>query len=113
MWAPSSRLLWGFDVLWPCLWVAMSSAGDCPIPSLISGDGPGSWSVSAVLYRFVWTVRRGCVSQSALLAVPGRASLALWIGGLELREFMESGSGVDSTDDEDMLDWIAVYVRRG
>jgi hypothetical protein len=36
----------------------------------------------------------------------------LWIGGLDLRDFKESGSSVDSTGDEGMLDWIVAFVRR-
>jgi len=53
------------------------------------------------------------LSQSALHAVPGRAALALWIRGLDLRDFRESGSRVASIDDEGMLDWIVLFVRRG
>ena len=51
--------------------------------------------------------------QSALHAVLGRAPLALWINGLDLRDFRESGSRVASIDDEGMLDWIVLSVRRG
>jgi hypothetical protein len=91
----------------------MSSAGDCPLPPLITVDGPGSWSSSAALYRFVWVVKRDCMSQTALHAVPDRAALALWIVGLDLRDFTESGSRVGSPGDEGMLDWIVVSVRRG
>ncbi len=91
----------------------MSSAGDCPLPHLITEDGPGSWSSSAALYRFVSAVKRGCLSETALYAVLGRAALALRIVGLDLRDFMESGSNVGSPGDEGMLDWIVVSVRRG
>ena len=91
----------------------MSSAGDLPLPRHNAGGGPGSWSSSAALYRFVWAVKRGCLSQTALLAVPGRAALALWILGLDLREFTDSGSNVNSPGDEGVLDWIVVSVRRG
>ena len=82
----------------------MSSAGDCPLPHHITDDGHGSWSSSAALYRFVWVVKRGCLSRAALYAVPGRAALALWIVGLDLRGCMESGSIVCSPGDEGMLD---------
>ena len=91
----------------------MSSTGDLPLPRpSIDGD-PGSWSSSAALYRFVWAVKRGCLSQTALLAVPGREALALWIVELELRDFSDIGSNVFSSGDEDMLDWIVASVRKG
>ena len=91
----------------------MTSAGDCPLPALVSEIGPRSWSSSAALYRFVWVVKHKCLSQSALHAVPGRAALVLWISGLVLRDFRECGSRVASIDDEGMLDWIMLSVRRG
>ena len=91
----------------------MSSAGDLPLPALVSEVGPGSWSSSDTLCRFVWDVKRQCLSQSALHAVLGRAALALWISGLDLRDFRESGSLGASSGDEDMLGWIALSVRRG
>ena len=91
----------------------MASAGESPLPHLMTEDDPGSWSSNAALYRFVWAGKRDCLTQSALHAVPGRAALALWIGGLELRDYKENGSSVASPGDEGMLDWIVVYVRRG
>ena len=90
----------------------MSSVGDCSFPHHITEDGPGSWSSSAAMYRFVWAVKRGCLSRTALHAVPGRAAIALWIVGLDLRDFMGSGSNGGSPGDEGMLDWIVVFVRR-
>ena len=112
MWSHSSSLLCEISAFWPCLGVAMTSAGDCPLPRVITEDGPGSWSSSVALYRFVWVVRRDCLSQSALHAVPGRAALALWIGGLDLRDFRESGSRVASNGDDGMMDLIVLSVRR-
>ena len=53
------------------------------------------------------------MSQSALHAVTGRAALALWIGGLDLRDFKKNGSSVASPGDEGMLDWVVVSLRRG
>ena len=91
----------------------MSSAGGLPLPRHSTDGGPGSWSSSAALYRFVWAVKRGCLSQTALHAVPGRATLALWIIGLDLRDFTDSGYNVISPGDEGMLDWIMASVRRG
>ena len=82
----------------------MASAGESPLPHLIAEDDPGSWSSSVALYRLVWVVKRDCLSHSALHAVHGRAALALWIGGLELRDFKENGSSVASPGDEGMLD---------
>jgi len=84
--------------------VAMASAGDRPFLVLGKKVGPGSWASSASLYRFVWVAERRCMSQSALHAVPGRAALALWISGLDLRDFRESGPRVASSDGEGMLD---------
>ncbi len=104
MWSPSPSLLCGFSAFLPCRGVAMASPGDCPLPHRFTEDGPGSWSSNAALYRFVWAVKRGCLSQSALHAVLGRAALALWIGGLDLRDFKENGSSVASSGDEGMLD---------
>ena len=111
--SPSSSLIRGDSAFWPCLGEAMASAGDCPLPSLISEVGIGSWSSGAALYQFAWVVKRQCLSQSALHAVPSRAALALWIGGLNLRDFREIGSRVASNDDEGMLNWIVLSVRRG
>jgi len=91
----------------------MASAGDRPLTALVSEVGSGSWSSNAALYRFVWVVKRRCLSESALHAVHGRAALALWICGLDLRNFREDGSRVASNDDEGMLDWIVLSVRRG
>ncbi len=93
--------------------MAMASAGDCSLLALVSEVGPGSLAFSAALYRFVWDVKRQCLSQSALHAVLGRAALALWISGLDLRDFREIGPCVASSDDEGMLDWIVLSVRRG
>ena len=90
----------------------MSSAGESSLPHLFVEDDPGSWLSSAALYGFVWAVKRDCLSPSALHAVPGRAALALWIGGLELRDFKENGFRVASPGDEGMLDWILLYVSR-
>jgi hypothetical protein len=54
-----------------------------------------------------------CLTEAALLAVLGRAALALWIGGLELSEFGESGSCEFSLGDEGVLDGIVLSVRSG
>ena len=91
----------------------MGSASDCPLPVLVSEVGHGSWSSSAALYRFVSALKRQCLSIAILQAVPGRAALASWISGLDLPDFRESGSCVASRDDEGMLDWIGLSVRRG
>ena len=93
--------------------MAMGSACDCPLPVLVSEVGHGSWSSSAALYRFVWVVKRQCLPKVVLQAVHGRATLASWISGLDLPDFRESGSCVASRDDEGMLDWIVLSVRRG
>jgi hypothetical protein len=37
----------------------------------------------------------------------------MWISGLDLREFIESGSPGAPTGDERMLDWIVLSVRSG
>jgi hypothetical protein len=57
------------------------------------------------------------LSSSALRAVIGRAALAIWLGGLELRDF---GVSLDSLEppgapnvDEMMLDWIVTSVKCG
>ena len=91
----------------------MTSAGDLSLPAPVSEVGPVSWSSSAALCWFVWVVKRDCLPPAALRAVPGRAALALWISGLNLRDFREIGSSGASSDDEGMLDWIVLSVRRG
>ena len=91
----------------------MGSTGGCPVPDLVSDVGPGSWMSSAALYRFDWAVKRQRLSETALHAVLGRAALALWLSGLDLPDFGESGSCVASPGDEGMLDWIVLSVRRG
>ena len=93
--------------------MAMGSSGDCPLPVPIVEVGPGSLTSSTALYRFVWVARRLCLFEAALHVVPGRAALALWIGGLEISEFGESGFCVTTSGDERMLDWIMLSVRHG
>ncbi len=58
-------------------------------------------------------MKRQCLSQFVLFAVPSRAALASCIGGLDLRDLRESGSRVATSDDEGLQDWIVVFVRRG
>ena len=82
----------------------MSFVGDLPLQALDSEAGPGSWSSSASMYRFVWAVKRRCLSYSALHAVLGRAALAMWIGGLDFRDFREGASLGTPIGDERMLD---------
>ena len=64
------------------------------------------------IISFHFSVKRQCLSQAVLHAVPGRTALALWIRGLDLRDFREIDSRVTSND-EGMLDWIVLSVRRG
>ena len=90
----------------------MGSAGGFLLPDLVSDVGHGSWTSSAALYRFVWAVKRHCLLETVLHAVLGRAALASWIGGMDLRDFRESRSRVANIDDERLLD-IVVSVRRG
>ena len=54
-----------------------------------------------------------CLSEAALHAVPGRAALALWICGLEISEFEESGFCMSTSGDERTLVWIVLSVRQG
>ena len=84
----------------------MSSASGLPLPVLVSKAGPGSWASRDSLYQFVWAVKRCYLSYSALHAVPDRAALAMWIGGLDLRDFREGVSPGAPSGDERMLDWI-------
>ncbi len=51
--------------------------------------------------------------EDVIHAIPGRAALALWISGLDLPDFGENGSCIASRDDERMLDWVMLSVRRG
>ena len=103
----------GFSTSWPLFIVVTSSAGGLPLPVLGFEAGRGSWASSNSLYRFVWAMKRSCLSHSALQADPGRAALALWIGGLDLRDFREGGSLGAPNGDERTLDWIVVSVRSG
>ncbi len=47
----------------------------------------GSWTSSASLYRFVWAVKRCCLSPSILQAAPRWAALAMWLDEMVFREF--------------------------
>ena len=58
-------------------------------------------------------MKRSCLSYSALHAVHGRPALALWIHGLNLRDFREDGSPSALSGDERMLEWIVLSVRSG
>ncbi len=91
----------------------MSSASGLPLPVFVSEAGRGSWAARNSLYRLVWAVKRSCLSWSALHAIPGWAALALWLGGLDLRDFREGESPGAPTGDERMLDWIVLSVRSG
>ena len=102
-----------FSTYWPLLIVAMSSASGLPLSVIVSEAGGGSWASSNYLYRFVWTVKRSFLSCSAHHAVPGRAALALWIGGLDHRDFIEGGSLGALSGDERMMDRILLSVRSG
>ena len=102
--SPFSSLDCGFATYVICFGVAMTSAGDLSLPAPISEVVPESWSSSAALCRFVWAINRHCLSPAALRAVPRRAALALWIIGLDLRDFREIGSLGASSDDEGVLD---------
>ena len=98
---------------WPLLIVAMSLAGGARLQVLVLEAGRDSWASSNSFYRFVWAVKRGCLSRFALHAFPDRAALALWIRGLDLRNFREGGSPGALSGDERMLDWIVLSVRSG
>ena len=93
-----------FSTSWPLLVVPISSASGLLLPVFVSEACRGSWAASNSLYRFVWAVKRSCLSWSALHAVPGRAALALWLGGLDVRDFSEGESPGAPSGDERMLD---------
>ncbi len=82
----------------------MSSVGGLPLVALVFKSGRGSWTSIASLYTFVWAVKRRCLSSSVLHAIPGRAALAMWLGGMDLRDFEEGGSLSAPIGDEIMLD---------
>ena len=94
----------------------MATAGGLlPVP--VAEAELGSSTANASLNRFVWAARRCFLSSSVLQVVPGRAALAVWVVGLELREFRVGVEGVESPDapsvDERMLDWIVASVKSG
>ena len=91
----------------------MSPAGGLPPPDHVAEADRGSLTSSASLYRFVWAVKRCCLSSSVLRAVLGRATLAVWLGGLDLRDFREGESPDAPSNDERMLDWIVLSVKNG
>ena len=96
---------------------AMATAGGLPLPAPGVETDRRSWAGCVSLYRFVWAVRRRCLSSYVLRAVPGRAALAIWVGGLGLREFRLGAEALVSPDtpsgDERMLDRIVASVRSG
>ena len=95
----------------------MSTAGGLPLPVPAAEVDRGSWTSCVSLYRFVWAVRRCCLSSCVLQAVSGRAALATWVSGLELREFRVGAEALESPDapsaDERMMDWIVASVKSG
>ena len=85
----------------------MATAGSLlPVP--VAEVDRGSWTANVSLYRLVWAVRRCCLSSSVVQAVLGRVALAIWVGGLELREFRVGAEALESHDapsvDERMFD---------
>ncbi len=109
----SLSLLYGFATSLLFLRVAMSSAGGLPLPFNVAEANRGSWTSNASLYRFVWAVKRYCLSSSVLQAVPGRAALAMWLGGMDLRDFGEGESPCAPSGDERMLGRIVLSVKSG
>ena len=75
--SPFSSLDCGFATSVICFGVAMTSAGDLPLPAHVSEVGLESWSSSAALCRLVWAIKRYCLSPAALRAVHGWAAQAL------------------------------------
>jgi hypothetical protein len=95
----------------------MTTAGGLLLPVHVAEVDRESWTSSVTLYRFVCPVRRCCLSSSALRAVLGRATLAIWLGGLKLREFGVGSESLESPgsfiDDKRILGWIVTSVKRG
>ena len=91
----------------------MSSAGGLPLPVHVAEVDRDSWTSSASLYISVWAVKRWCLSSSVVQAVPSRAALAMWLDGMDLREFGEGESPGAPSGDERMLDWIALSMKSG
>ena len=91
----------------------MSSAGGLPLPAHVAKADRGSWTSGAPLYSFVWAAKRCCLSSSVLQAVPDRAALAMWLGGMYLRDFGEGQSPGAPSGDERMLDSIVLSVKSG
>ena len=93
----------------------MTTVGGLPLQVHVAEVDRGSRTSIVTLYRFVWAVRRCCLSSSVLRAVPGGAALAIWLGGLELHEFGVGLGSLESpgapTIDERMLDWIVTSVK--
>ena len=78
------------------------------MPVHVAEADRGSWTSIASLYIFARAVKRCYLSSSVLRAVPGRASLAEWLGGLDPRDFGEGQSPDAPSGDERMLDWIVL-----
>jgi hypothetical protein len=91
----------------------MSSAGGLSLPVHVAKSDQGSWTSGVSLYKVIWAVKRCCMSSSVLHAVPGRAALAMRLGGLDLRDLGEGGSLGAPSGDERIQDWIVLSVRSG
>ena len=90
----------------------MSSAEGLPrLPVHVAEVDRGSWPSISSLYRFVWAVKRCCLSSSVFQSVSGRYALAMWLGGLDLRDFGEGESLNAPIGDERMLGWIVLSVK--
>ena len=58
-------------------------------------------------------MKRCCLSSSVLHAVPSRAALAMWLGGLALRGFGVGGCPIAPSADERMPDCVVSSVKSG
>jgi hypothetical protein len=93
-----------FSLSGPSLRVAMFSAEEPSLPVHAPEDARGSWTSCAALHRFAWAVKRCGLSSSVLHAVPGRSTLAVWLGKLDLCRWGEEVPPGVLNADEGMMD---------
>jgi len=91
----------------------MSSEEDPSLPVHATEDVRGSCTSCATLHKFAWALRRCSLPSSTLRAVPGRATLAVWLGKLDLRNWGEEVSPGILGVDEGLLDLIVLSVESG
>ena len=71
------------------------------------------WTYSIALHRFVWAVQLGVGLGNDSQLECCRAALAVWIRKVDISVTGSKSGAPVSSADEEMLDWLVVFVRKG